>query len=83
MRSCEPSRIWPAGPRRPLPQQLARTGPGDVPAGFDQVCGLVERTEGVRFRELFERLPRRDESGDEALRTVLDLAGGAARADRE
>ena len=64
-----------------LRKQLARTSPGEVPAGFDQVCAVVERTEGVRFRELFERLPRRDESGDEALRTVLGLARGAAPAD--
>jgi len=54
-----------------------------VPAGFDQVCAVVERTEGVRFRELFERLPRRDESGDEALRAVLDLARVDGTADRE
>jgi tetratricopeptide (TPR) repeat protein len=56
-------------------RDLARVGPRDLPAGFDELCRLVEQTEGVRFRELFSGLPQRAASGDEALRTVLEMAG--------
>jgi len=48
--------------------------PSPLPASFDELCRIVEAVEGVRFRELFERLPRRAASGDEALREVLRLA---------
>jgi tetratricopeptide (TPR) repeat protein len=44
-----------------------------APANFDELCRLVEQTEGVRFRELFSRLPQRAASGDEALQAVLAL----------
>lgn len=53
---------------------LARVSPSDPPASFDELCRLVEQTEGVHFRELFSRLPQRAASGDEALRTVLEMA---------
>jgi tetratricopeptide (TPR) repeat protein len=55
-------------------RDIARASP---PASFDQLCRLVEQTEGVRFSELFPRLPRRAASGDEALRTVLEMADAA------
>jgi tetratricopeptide (TPR) repeat protein len=58
-------------------QQLAQISPSDVPASFDEVCDLVEQTEGVRFRELFSRLPQRAASGDEALQAVLEMARAA------
>lgn len=58
-------------------RDLARVSPGDPPSSFDELCRLVELTEGVRFRELFSRLPRRAASGDEALRAVLDMAHAA------
>jgi hypothetical protein len=48
--------------------------PPPVPASFDELCTIVEQVEGVRFRELFERLPRRVASGDEALQAVVALA---------
>lgn len=48
--------------------------PPPLPDSFDELCCMVEAVEGVRFRELFERLPRRAASGDEALREVLRLA---------
>ena len=57
-----------------LREDLAEVSPSDVPANFDQVCALVEQTEGVRFRELFSRLPQRAASGDEALRAVHEMA---------
>lgn len=47
---------------------------GDSPPSFDELCTLVEQTEGVHFRDLFAHLPQRAASGDEALRAVLDLA---------
>jgi hypothetical protein len=43
-----------------------------LPESFDELAGIVEQVEGVRFRELFERLPQRVKSGDEALTTVLN-----------
>jgi hypothetical protein len=55
-------------------QDLAQLNAIDVPASFDEVCDLVEQTEGVRFRELFLRLPKRAASGDEALQAVLAMA---------
>jgi hypothetical protein len=42
-----------------------------LPASFDELCRLVEEVDGVRFRELFERLPRRAATGDAALVEVL------------
>jgi tetratricopeptide (TPR) repeat protein len=55
-------------------RDLARVRPGGPPASFDELCRLVDQTQGVRFRELFSRLPRRAASGDDALRTVLEMA---------
>ena len=58
---------------RALRANRANALPGAIPANFDALCQLVEQTEGVRFRELFSRLPRHAASGDEALRTILDM----------
>jgi hypothetical protein len=44
-----------------------------LPATFDELCNRVEQIEGVHFRHLFERLPRRTATGDEALQVVLAL----------
>ena len=55
-------------------ENLVRVSPNEPPASFDELCRLVEQTEGVRFRDLFSRLPQRAASGDEALRTVLEMA---------
>ncbi|HLZ27390.1 MAG TPA: CHAT domain-containing protein [Chloroflexota bacterium] len=44
------------------------------PETFDRLCAVVEQVEGVRLRELFERLPHRAPDGDEALRAVLRMA---------
>jgi len=48
--------------------------PPPLPASFEELCRLVEATKGVRFGELFERLPRRAATGDEALQAVVALA---------
>jgi tetratricopeptide (TPR) repeat protein len=46
-----------------------------LPASFDELCGIVEQVEGVRFRALFSRLPADNAAtGDEALQKVLKLA---------
>jgi hypothetical protein len=45
-----------------------------LPDDFAELCRLVETVEGVRFRELFERLPRRVATGDAALAAVLQGA---------
>jgi len=51
-----------------------------LPSSFDHLCDIVEKVEGVQFRELFERLPRRAATGDEALREVVRLAEEERRA---
>ena len=45
-----------------------------APSSFAEVCAAVEQVEGVRFRQLFEALPRRAASADDALAQVLTLA---------
>ena len=45
-----------------------------LPDDFDEMCRLVEAVEGVRFRELFECLPRRAATGDAALAAVYQGA---------
>jgi hypothetical protein len=59
-------------------KHLAPPSPSDPPASFDELCRLIEQTEGVRFRDLFSRLPQRAASGDEALRRVLEMARAIA-----
>jgi hypothetical protein len=61
--------------------QLARAIRGSgvdaspIPSGFDQVCELVERTEGVDFSELFAHLPTTHAaSGEQAMKKILFLA---------
>jgi tetratricopeptide (TPR) repeat protein len=62
---------------RDLAAHLAMFAPGaaPLPADFDELCQRVERVDGVRFRELFGRLPpARAATGDDALRIVLQMA---------
>jgi len=40
---------------------------------FGNLCRVIDATEGVRFRELFDRLPKRAATGQEALDKTLDL----------
>jgi hypothetical protein len=47
--------------------------PPTLPASFDALCALAEQVEGVLFREMVERLPRRVPSGEAALTEVLRL----------
>ena len=45
-----------------------------LPADFAELCRLVEAVEGVRFRDLFELLPRRAATGEAALAAVFQGA---------
>src|SRR5262249_56556422 len=54
-----------------LRQDLSRVGwAAALPASFEELCERVERVPGVRFRELYERLPQRVPDGDQALAQV-------------
>ncbi len=45
-----------------------------LPASFEDLCEIVEQEDGVRFRELFEGLPRVEAGGDAAMRMVIESA---------
>ena len=48
--------------------------PPPLPVSFDELCSIVEKVEGVYFQKLFECLPRRAPTGDEAMKQVLAMA---------
>lgn len=56
---------------------FAEFGPEALPESFDQLCDRVEQVEGVRFRELWQRLPKRAEDGDQLLRELIEMARNA------
>ena len=51
------------------------TARGDAAAQQD----IVEQTEGVHFRELFDQLPKRFETGDAAMAAVIAAAEEMAK----
>ncbi len=53
---------------------LARSPLPPTPPPFEQVCAIVEQVVGVRFRELFARLPQRAPSGEAAIAAVWEMA---------
>ena len=55
---------------------LDKFGPEALPGSFNQLCDRVEQIGGVRFRELFERLPTRAEDGDQLLKELVEMAKG-------
>jgi tetratricopeptide (TPR) repeat protein len=55
-------------------RNLARSSLPPAPPPFEQVCAIVEQVVGVRFRELFTRLPQRAPSGDAAIAAVWEMA---------
>ena len=57
-------------------RNLARSSLPPAPPSFAQVCAIVEQIEGVRFQELFARLPKTAPDGDAAIRTVWEMAKG-------
>ena len=67
---------WLPQPIQTIARQLASFGsiPPPVPSSFAELCRTVEEVEGVRFAELFARLPTAlATSGDEALQKVLKM----------
>lgn len=64
-------------------RNLALSALPPAPPSFAEVAARVEEIEGVRFRALFERLPRRYPDGDAAIAEVWKLAAEErARLDR-
>jgi len=53
---------------------LANSDLSAAPPAFDAVVEIVERLEGVRFREMFDKLEKRAANGDEAVRMVWEMA---------
>jgi tetratricopeptide (TPR) repeat protein len=54
-------------------RNLALSDLPDAPPTFDRVVAIVERIEGVRFREMFLRLPRRAPDGDAAIAEIWKM----------
>jgi hypothetical protein len=52
-------------------------GPAMLPANFAMLCATVEQVEGVRFRELVERLAAGQTNGDDLLKNVVAMAAEA------
>lgn len=57
-----------------LAMNLDQFGPEALPESFDQLCHRVEEVDGVRFRELWARLPKRAEDGDQLLKDLIEAA---------
>lgn len=62
---------------------LANSALPPAPPSFEEVVARVEEVEGVRFRALFARLPRRVPDGDAAIAAVWKLANTEAQRRRE
>ena len=63
-----------SGLLRDVLHKLARTSLPPSPPSFEEVTRRVEEIDGVHFRELFERLPKRAPDGDAAIAEVWRLA---------
>ena len=66
-----------------LAYDLDKFGPEALPGSFDQLCDRVEQVEGVRFRELCERLPKRAKDGDQLLKELIEIAKDARSQKRD
>jgi hypothetical protein len=67
---------WLPQPIQALARQLASFGSmsPQVPSSFAELCRIVDHVEGVKFAELFARLPTGlAATGDEALQVVLKM----------
>lgn len=53
---------------------LHEFGPKALPESFDQLCDRVEEVEGVRFRDLWARLPKRAKDSDQLLKEIIEAA---------
>ena len=58
---------------------LARSPLPPAPPSFEQVCEIVEQIEGVRFREMFDQLPKRAPDGDAAIQAVWQMVMDEAK----
>jgi hypothetical protein len=58
---------------------LANSDLPPAPPPFDEVAQQVEAIEGVRFRELFDRLPRTAPTGDAAIAAIWQKVAGEKR----
>jgi len=64
-------------------RNLARSSLPPAPPSFAQVCAIVEQIPGVRFQEMFERLPKRVSDGDVAIQEMWQMAQMAKKAKDE
>jgi len=62
---------------RLLARDLAKFGPVALPSSFNQLVYRLELLEGVQFRELLEKLPKRYEDGDQLLKNLVKMAKSA------
>jgi len=67
---------WLSSSLKGLAFDLDKFGVEALPGSFDQLCHQVEQVEGVRFRELWDRLPKRFEDGDQLLKELVKAARG-------
>jgi PAS domain-containing protein len=67
-----------SGTLRTTIRNLALSSLPPAPPSFEWVCATVEQVEGVRFRELFARLPKRAPDGDAAIQAVWEMAKAEA-----
>jgi hypothetical protein len=58
---------------------LDKFGVETLPSSFDQLCHQVEQVEGVRFRELWKKLPKKVEDGDQLLKELVKTARGGTK----
>ncbi len=61
-----------------LSWDLEKFGPEALPESFDQLCDRVEQLDGVRFRELWARLPKQAEDDDQLLKDIIKAAKAAS-----
>jgi tetratricopeptide (TPR) repeat protein len=62
---------------RGLSRDLDKFGSEALPGSFAELCDSVEKVDGVRFRELWERLPKQEEDGDKLRKELIEAARGA------
>ena len=60
-----------------LSWDLDKFGSQALPGSFAELCDSLEKVDGVRFRELWDRLPKRAEDGDVLLKELIGAARGA------
>ncbi len=54
-------------------------GSESLPESFDQLCDRLEQVDGVHFRELWVKLPKRAEDGDQLLKALIEAAKSAGK----